>query len=156
MNRPVNLTPHMHFDEIANDSYHCIDCGALGTAWDMSYTPCSNFRPTHVSLSKTRWATWTKCLLCREEWKPLPGKLPSGACYTICPETEQSHGWMDSSNIIDNALWKCQECGLAGSMGWFEENVCPNPNLEPCKYCSVALQCAIDCPGMGELLGGHP
>lgn len=151
MHRPTNYKPHLHHTEVNPAIYQCTDCGHLGNMWEMDYTQCPNFSPRHVNLTKIKKGDWSKCMLCGEEWGII-----RVTDYTICPVTQKDHGWeMDSSQVINNAIWKCRGCEITGSMEWLELNVCPSPDRELCEFCNVATQCAGDCPGMMGLLGGE-
>jgi len=152
--RPRNIKRHLSFNALHDTSiripeedrrYRC-DCGVIGDAWTMDYTPCATFSPGHAS-QRLKRPTWMKCTLCSESWDmPAEG-------YSNCPVTGQNHGWMDPKPLIDDSLYVCQNCNQTGPFHELAYSRCSEPDLEPCEYCNIAVMCASDCPGMGAAFG---
>lgn len=110
-NRPINLYPHLHFEKLSPNDYHCLTCDAVGSNWDMSYTHCPNFQPSHGSL------------------------------VAVDPPRTLSR------------RWQCTRCGRTDIWDNLNQEICSNPDMTPCQYCNVAVQCSGDCPGiLGALM----
>ena len=155
--RPQNLRPHLSFKALHDTSvripeelrrYQCNSCGFVGNTWEMDYTTCTNFSPPH-DLSVIKKATRYDCTLCGYVVSTLERPVEWGICQT----KGLSHGWLTSIELDDNGVFVCKNCGRIGSRHILESEICPNPDLEPCEYCNIVIQCAADCPGIGAALG---
>lgn len=74
--------------------------------------------------------------------------------YTTCSNFVPPHG--DLRRITRGKDdWACVDCNARGKIDDLRQEACPSFDPEPCDYCNVSVQCAIDCPGIAEVLGSE-
>ncbi len=71
----------------------------------------------------------------------MPKRNPHNCLMALSPPGEE------------NRRWYCKYCGAEGLYEELQAAGC-SYTYPPCKYCGQTPECALDCPGMMELLSG--